>query len=78
MASDSPTAPGCSQGIEPVAVSAVEAGRLLGISRAKVYELLASGQLRSFKIGRSRRVRVEDVRAFVSRLAEPAQQAAAA
>jgi excisionase family DNA binding protein len=38
-----------------------EAGRVLAISRPKVYDLLNSGSLPSVYIGRSRRVRASDV-----------------
>ncbi|MCE3002435.1 MAG: helix-turn-helix domain-containing protein [Xanthomonadaceae bacterium] len=62
--------------VERIAVSPAEAGQLLGISRAKVFLLISGGELPSFKIGKLRRVRVEDVRAFAaSRVATP--QAAA-
>ncbi len=36
----------------------------LGLSRAKVYELMANGELPSVKVGGCRRVRSEDLRAF--------------
>jgi excisionase family DNA binding protein len=37
-----------------VAVSPAEAALMIGISRAKLYELLGSGQLRSIKVGSRR------------------------
>lgn len=40
----------------------------LGISRAKLYELLASGELRSVRIGGSRRIRNEDLDKFIADL----------
>lgn len=43
-----------------------EVGCVLAISRTKVYELLESGSLPSVYIGRSRRIRVSDVEAFVA------------
>jgi excisionase family DNA binding protein len=43
-----------------------EVGCVLAISRTKVYELLESGSLPSVYIGRSRRIRVSDVQAFVA------------
>lgn len=45
-----------------------EAADVLAISRTKVYELMASGELESVHIGRSRRVPVDAVRDFVARL----------
>ncbi len=43
-----------------------EVGQVLAISRSKVYELLNSGYMPSVYIGRSRRIRVSDVEAFVA------------
>lgn len=42
----------------------------LGLSRAKVYELMASGSLRSVRVGGSRRVRSQDLHDFVAQLDE--------
>jgi excisionase family DNA binding protein len=39
----------------------------LAISRAAVYNLLSAGELRSVRIGRSRRVALIDLREFVER-----------
>lgn len=51
---------------ERVAVGVSEAGQMLLLSRAKVFDLIRAGELPSFKIGRLRRIRVEDVRAFAA------------
>jgi len=40
----------------------------LGISRAKVYELMASGALPSVRVGGSRRIRAQDLETFVAGL----------
>ncbi|SEH03504.1 DNA binding domain-containing protein, excisionase family [Nonomuraea solani] len=53
-------------------VTAAEASEMLGLGRTKVYELIAAGELRSVKIGRSRRVPVEALTAFVSAMEEAA------
>ena len=42
-----------------------EAAAALSLSRARTYELIRSGELRSLKIGRSRRVTREDLAVFV-------------
>ncbi len=42
----------------------------LGMSRAKVYELMASGELRSVRIHGCRRVRTSDLLDFVAQLDE--------
>jgi len=45
-----------------------EAARRLGIGRTKAYELMAAGELRSVKIGSSRRVSATALADFVARL----------
>jgi excisionase family DNA binding protein len=43
------------------------AARMLGVSRSKLYELVAAGELPTVRIGRSRRVAVSDLEVFVRR-----------
>jgi excisionase family DNA binding protein len=43
----------------------VEAARHLGISRSKVYELLADGELPSVRIGRTRRIALAALEEFI-------------
>ena len=43
-----------------------EVSQVLAIGRSKLYDLLNSGNLPSFYIGKSRRVRISDVQAFVN------------
>lgn len=45
-----------------------EAEEITAICRSKLYEFMASGVLRSVKIGRSRRIARVDLEAFVDRL----------
>ncbi len=52
--------------IQKLLLTVPEVGRVLAISRSKVYELLNSGSLPSVYIGRSRRIRVSDVEDFVA------------
>lgn len=49
-----------------------EAATQLGISRAKVYELISSGVLPSVKVDGCRRIRTEDLREFVAGLSPAA------
>ena len=49
-----------------------EAAAVLSLSRAKVYELIKSGVLRSVRIGGARRVTAADLEAFVASLGEEA------
>lgn len=55
-----------------LAYDPVEAGELLSVSRTKIYELMASGQLPYVKVGRVRRITHDAMVAFLSRLAEQA------
>ena len=43
------------------------AARLLEVSRSKLYELVAAGELPTVRIGRSRRIAVADLEEFVRR-----------
>ncbi|KQU78174.1 MULTISPECIES: helix-turn-helix domain-containing protein [unclassified Rhizobacter] len=45
-------------------ISALEVGRLLGISARAVYDLHATGRLPAYRIGRAVRFEVADVEAF--------------
>lgn len=51
-------------------LSVTEAGHLLGVSRAKVYELMAAGRLESVKLDRSRKVPLDALERFVQGLRE--------
>ncbi|SBT69203.1 DNA binding domain-containing protein, excisionase family [Micromonospora sediminicola] len=59
--------------MEKLCYTPTEAAALLGVGRTKVYELIASGQIVSIRIGRSRRIPAKALRAFV----EACQQEAA-
>ncbi len=48
-------------------ISPAELQRRLGCGRTKVYELLATGEVPSYRIGRLVRVRVADVEEFLER-----------
>lgn len=52
----------------PLLLTVVETTRLLGVGRSTAYELLASGELESVHIGRSRRVPVAAVENYVESL----------
>lgn len=45
----------------------IEAAEAIGIGRSKVYELLASGELPSIRIGSSVRVPVDALRDWIAR-----------
>ena len=46
------------------AMAPADAARRLGIGRTKLYELIGSGALRSFRIGKARRILTEDIEAL--------------
>jgi excisionase family DNA binding protein len=48
--------------------TATEAADALGISRSRVYELMAAGELEYVKLGRSRRIPADALESFVARL----------
>ena len=43
-----------------------EGAELLSLPRAKIYELMASGKLRSLKIGKSRRIPMIEIERFIT------------
>lgn len=45
----------------------IEAAEAIGVGRSKVYELLASGELPSIRVGASVRVPVDALRAWIER-----------
>ncbi len=51
-------------------VTPEEAARRLCVGRSKVYDLMRTGQLRSLRIGGSRRITVDALAEFVARLEE--------
>ena len=50
----------------PLAVSPAEAARMLGLGRTKLYELLATNEIVSVKIGTRRLIRVAALEAWLS------------
>ena len=57
-----------SNGAEPLAVRIPDAVRMTGIGRSKLYELIASGEIDTVKVGRCTLVPMESLRALLSRL----------
>ena len=50
--------------VERVAVTVPEFAAMYGFSKSKAFDLVWSGLVPSFKIGRNVRIRIEDARAF--------------
>jgi excisionase family DNA binding protein len=54
--------------MEKILVTVHDAATALSLSPAKVFQLIAEGQLQSMKIGKSRRIRVEEINRFIDSL----------
>lgn len=55
--------------LEPLAISAAEAARLLGVSRPTVYQYIGRADFPSFKLGNRTLVSVEGLREWVKQQA---------
>ncbi len=51
--------------IQPLAVSIKDAGKMIGVGRTKMYDLIDNRGLRSVKIGRLRMILVEDIHSWL-------------
>jgi excisionase family DNA binding protein len=56
--------------MERLLLTAEQTAEMLNIGRCKVYDLLRTGELESVKIGRLRRIPVDNVHRFAARLVE--------
>lgn len=57
---------------EAIATNVDDAGSLLGIGTRRAWQLVKSGELASFKCGRRRLVRIEDLRRYAAARTEQA------
>lgn len=55
------------QHFEPICVRINDAARMIGIGRTKLYELIASGELETVKIGNATRVTTASLNALIRR-----------
>jgi excisionase family DNA binding protein len=55
------------QAMEPIAVRILEAVRLTGIGRSKLYELIASGEIETVKIGSCTLIPMASLRGLIER-----------
>ncbi|WP_122613858.1 helix-turn-helix domain-containing protein [Pseudomonas viridiflava] len=53
-----------------LSVSVEEAARLVGYSRSGIYEVIASGDLKAFKLGKRRLILMNELRAWIERAAK--------
>jgi excisionase family DNA binding protein len=54
--------------LQPLAVSPRQACRLMAIGTTRLYELIAAGEIESYRDGRARRIPMESIRARIARL----------
>ena len=60
------TAPLRQEALAPLLVSPAQVGKLIGLSRSKVFELISQGALpQSYKIGHSRKFKLSDIELWV-------------
>ena len=55
------------QPIEPICVRINDAARMIGIGRTKLYELIATGEIETVKIGNATRVTTASLHGLVDR-----------
>jgi excisionase family DNA binding protein len=58
--------------MDQICVKVEEAAQLLRVGRSTVYDLMRTGEIRSVRIGRSRRIPVDALREYVDQLGEAA------
>ena len=58
------------QAINPLSVGVEDGARLIGVARSMFYEMLARGEIESFKLGRRRLVLVKNLEVFINRQAQ--------
>lgn len=56
--------------VNSLSVSVEEAARLTSHSRSGIYEVIASGDLKAFKIGRRRLILMTELKAWIERVAK--------
>jgi excisionase family DNA binding protein len=58
----------CAQGDDaPLVVKPLEAARQLGVGISTTYKLMKTGELDSYRCGRTRRITTESIRAYIAR-----------
>ena len=62
---DGPAGEGRRPALEPISVRIPDAVRMTGLSRSRIYQLIASGDIEAAKVGRSTVVLVASLRALV-------------
>lgn len=50
---------------DQILCSVIEASKMLGVGRTKIYEMLSKGQILSMRIGSRRLVKMESIKALI-------------
>ncbi len=58
------------QPIPALAMSIEESARVIGIARATLYEIVARGEIESFKLGRRRLILTKTLESYINRVAQ--------
>ena len=58
----------------PLAVPPLEAARMLSLGLSRLYQLMRTGELDAFHSGRSRRITVESIEAYIARQLDAAKR----
>lgn len=58
------------QSIPALALGIDEAARVIGVARSMLYEIVARGEIESFKLGRRRLILVKTLDAYINRVAK--------
>jgi len=67
MTSTSSAEPASSDAICPLVVRPREACRLLAVGNTRLYQLIGDGELETYLDGRSRRITIGSIRAYIAR-----------
>jgi hypothetical protein len=68
---------GLSKDVEPLVVSPRRARLMLDCGNTRLYELIATQELESFKAGKSRKIVVTSIKAYIARQIEASRSRAA-
>ena len=56
--------------LPPLSVSVEEAARITGYTRSGIYEVMARGDLQTFKLGKRRLILITELKAWIERAAK--------
>lgn len=57
------------QPIPTLAIGIEDAARSIGVARSAIYEIVARGEIPSFKLGRRRMILMKELDAYINRMA---------